>query len=287
MFDPKPNRYPYPKKTDEHYLIVKKNNGAVFDKDYPYVDKSKGFRFRQTLVRLLLYLVVWPALHVRLGFRIEGKQNLKKNRELLRKGAVSCCNHVHMWDYLGIMRAIRPTRPNILAWAPNLRGENAKLIRIVGGIPIPENDLPATFAYLRAIRDLLEEGGWLHVYSEGSMWEYYQPIRPFKKGAAYFACRHNKPLIPLAYSYRKPSWWRKKLFKQYATFTLHIGEPLFADPNLEKTAQVDDLTRRSHEAVCRLAGIDPKENPYGPIFADDERVDYYTDEYGIGYKGSW
>ena len=51
-------------------------------------------------------------------------------------------------------------------------------------------------------------------------------------------------------------------------------------------AQVD-LTTRVHDEVCRLAGINPEDNLYKPVFHNDKRVDYYTTKYGKGYKGSW
>ena len=183
MFDPKTNKYPYPLETDRHYLEVHKNRGIVFDASYPYVDRSRSFRFRQGVVRLLLNILVFPLCRIRLGLKIEGRENLKKHRETLRNGTLSVCNHVHMWDYLSVMRAIRPFRPNLLSWAPNINGENGTLIRLVGGIPIPDSDLSGTMAYLKAVKDLLNNHGWLHVYAEGSMWEYYAPIRPFKRGA--------------------------------------------------------------------------------------------------------
>ena len=34
-FDPKTNKYPYPTYTAEHYLVVKKNRGIIFDDKYP------------------------------------------------------------------------------------------------------------------------------------------------------------------------------------------------------------------------------------------------------------
>ena len=287
MFDPKTNKYPYPEDTDQHYLDVKKNDGTVFDKDYPYWDRSKGFVAKQKLSRILLNVIVFPVMRIRLGLKIEGRENLKKHRDVIKDGVVSCCNHVHMWDYIGIMRGIRPVWPNILVWAPNVRGENGRMIRMVGGIPIPEGSLSATAAYLEDVKELLDAGGWLHIYAEGSMWEYYQPIRPFKRGVAYIAIRNHKPVIPLAYTYREPGWIRKHIFHQIACFTLHIGEPLTADPELKGKAAEVDLTTRCHAAVCRLAGIDPEKNLYPPVFDHSKRVDYYTTEYGIGYKGSW
>ena len=273
--------------TDRHYLEVHKDRGIVFDTEYPYIDRSKSFRFKQSLIRILLNVVVFPLCRIRLGLKIEGRENLKKHKAILDNGVVSIANHVHMWDYIAVMRAIRPFRSNLLSWAPNINGENGTLIRMVGGIPIPENNIAATKTYLKAIRDLLRnDHGWLHIYPEGSMWEYYAPIRPFKRGAAHIACVSDKPILPLGFSYREPGWVRKKIFHQIATFTVRIGEPLFPDKTLQPKEQENDLTERSHDAVCRLVGIEAKDNLYPSVFNDSKRIDYYTDIYGVGYKGS-
>lgn len=274
MFDPKTHKFPYTEYTDEHYLVVKKNNGLVFDKDYPYIDTSKSFLRKQKWFRVLLNTMVFPITWITLGLKVKGKENLKKYKDVLDKGVVSVCNHVHLFDYLGILSVIRPRHPYVLTWAPNVRGENGKNMRMVGCVPIPENDMQATVSYFNAIEKLLDDDGWLHVYSEGSMWEYYAPIRPFKKGPAYFACLHNKPILPMAYSYRKPTWIRK-IFGQPARFTLNIGEPIYPNLDLPKHEREADLTIRSHQAVCRLAGIDPEENIYPPLFAKNKRIDYY------------
>ena len=279
-FDPQPTKYPFPESTDKHYITLKKDDGTVFDESYPYVDRSFGMRFRQFWVRVLLNVIVFPAARVRLGLRIHGKDKLKNHRELLKRGAVSVSNHVHFWDYICVMRAVRPVKPYVPVWAPNVRGENAALIRLVRGIPIPEGDLHATRAFSQAVDGVLD-GGWFHVYAEGSMWEFYRPIRPFKTGAAYIAIRNEKPIVPMAFSYRRPGWIRRKIFGQLALFDLNIGEPIFADDSMPKRERVSDLTARCHAAVCELAGIKPEENIYPAIFNDTKRVDYYTDKYGV------
>ena len=286
MFDPKTNKFPYPEYTDQHYLHVKKNDGTVFDKNYPYIDNSKSFKFQRFWLMILIRTLVTLVTYVRLGLKVEGRKNLKKYKDVIKNGVVSCCNHVHLFDYLAIMAATNPIKTNVLVWAPNIRGENGKNMRLLGGIPIPENDVQATISYFNAIDKLLNKGGWLHIYPEGSMWEFYAPIRPFKKGAAYFACASNKPIIPLAFSYREPNWIRKHIFKQIATFTLHIGEPIYPDNSLEKYIKEEELTKRVHKAICELAGINPKDNIYEPIFNHSKRIDYYTSTYGVNYKGS-
>ena len=287
-FDPRCTKFPYPIDTDNHYLVVKKNNGLVFDKDYPYIDESKGFRFKRGWFRFLMFFLAFPVSQIRMGLKIKGRKNLKKHKDVIKKGIVSVCNHVHMWDYISLSHAIWPYKPHVLSWAPDIRGENGAFIRLSGGIPIPDNgDLRAQIAYIKATKKMLNDGGWLQIYSEGSMWEYYQPIRPFKRGAAYFALKCDKPLLPIAYSYRKPGWIRRKIFHQIACYTINIGEPIYVDKSLPAEEQEDDLTRRSHEEVCRLAGIEPSKNIYPPLFDDSKRIDYYADTYGEGYKGSW
>ena len=287
MFDPKTDRFPYPPDTDKHYLKVHMDRGIVFDTEYPYIDRSKGFLFRQGVVRFLLNAFVFRIAAIRMGLKIEGRENIRKYKDILKNGVVSVANHVHMWDYIAVMTAIRPFRSNLLAWAPNVNGENGTLIRMVGGIPIPEGNTAATKTYLKVMRDLLQNRhGWLHIYAEGSMWEYYRPVRPFKRGAAHIACDSDKPILPLGFSYREPGWIRKHIFRQIATFTLHVGEPLFPNKELNAKEREKDLLIRSHEAVCRLVGIDPEENLYPAVFDNSKRIDYYTTTYGVGYKGS-
>ena len=273
MFIPEAhNKFPYPEDTSSHYITVKMDRGFVFDKDYPYVDYSKGFAFKRFWVRLLLRLIVFPLARVRMGLRIKGKANLKGNKDLLKKGAITICNHVHFWDYICVMKALHNYRwPYLLAWDKNVNGESGPLVRFVGGIPIPEHDNEATLAFTKSITKLLDDGNFLQIYSEGSMWEYYAPIRPFKRGAASIAIKNDKPIIPMAFSYRKPGWIRRKIFKQMALFTLHIGEPLYPNKELEKSAQIDDLTIRAHETMCVLAGVE--KNPYPPIYNRSKRID--------------
>ncbi len=286
-FDPQPDRFPYPEITDRHYLVLKKNNGAVFDEHYPFVDDSLFFRFKAGFLRLVEWVFGFWFVALRMGLRVKGRDVLKRHRDLLRQGAVSCCNHVFMLDFVAVTYALRPARPKVLVWAPNIRGENGRYIRWAGGIPVPDEGARATQACLHAVGDLLNSGRWLHIFAEGSMWEWYAPIRPFKRGAAFLACRYGKPLLPMAFSYRPAGWLRRKLFNQTACMTLTIGEPLLADETLPKKERELDLQVRSHQAVCRLAGIAPEDNIYPPVFHQTRRVDYYTDTYGVGYKGSW
>lgn len=264
----------YPDRTDGHYLKIEHDDGTVFDKNYPYIDESKKFRFKRWWVRFLLYVLIFPFCYIRMGLKVRGKKNIKKNKKLLKQGALSICNHVHMWDYIMVMNAIKPIRPHVLVWNKNVSDKSGPLVRLVGGIPIPENDMSATLVYLDAIKKLLNQGGWLHLYPEGSMWEFHRLIRPFKKGVAHLARMFDKPVVPMAISYRKPSWIRRNIFHQKACFNLCIGEPIFLNKELPIKEQEIDLINRCHEAVVNLAGLTKEENRYNAVFDNDKRIDY-------------
>ena len=274
MFHPHSTKYPYTEYTDQHYLVVKKNNGLVFDENYQYIDESRKSKTASFWTRVVLYILVWPILcFFMMGLRIKGRNKLKYFKDQLAHGAITISNHIHLWDYIANMKALRPRKTNVIIWAPNIRGENGKMMRAVGGIPIPDDNKEGTRAFNEALGRLLENDGWLHVYAEGSMWEYYPYIRPFKLGAFSLACRYNKPILPLGFSFRKPSWIRKHIFKQDAAITLTIGEPIFKDDSLSEAEQRLDLAKRTHEAICKLANIEEGKNLYPPIFNHNKRVD--------------
>lgn len=275
MFTPDNSQFKYPEDTSGHYAQIKMDRGIKFDKNYPYIDYSFAFRFKRFWVRLLLRLIVFPMAKIKMGIRVTGKYNLKKYKKELANGAVSISNHVHYWDYICIMKALHNYRWSyLLSWDKNINNDSGPLVRLVGGIPIPNNDIEATVAFSKALQKMLKDKGLLHIYPEGSMWEYYRPIRPFKIGAASIAIKADVPILPMAFTYRKPSKFRMKYFHQLALFDLHIGEPLFANKDLERNEQIKDLTIRAHKAVTFLAGYQ-HDNIYEPIYNNSKKIDKY------------
>ena len=279
MFDPKPTRYPFPEQTDRHYLKLKMDRKIIFDEDYPYIDNSKWFLFKRAMARIAMLVAAFPVCTVRMGLKIRGKENRKKYRDILSGGFVSVSNHVHMWDSLAVMKALYFRKPAVIVWDKNVNGENGTLIRLVGGIPIPVESFRAMHVFNNTVNEYLKSGNWVHICAEGSMWEYYMPVRPFKQGTFYIAYRAGVPVLPIGFSYREPKGIYK-LVRSQALFTLNIGEPLFFRKDLPKNEAIEDMTVRAHRAVCELCGIDPDRNLYPPVFNDSRRVDYYTTEYG-------
>ena len=271
MFDPKSKKYPYPEYTDMHYLKIKKDKKIIFDESYPYLDKTKSFKFKKFLVRILLRLIVFPMTKIRLGLKIYNKKLLKLYKKDLKEGLIIVSNHIHMWDYLAILRLVKPIKPYVLVWDRNINGESGNLVRLVGGIPIPETTIGAKKKFLEAIKELMDNNKCMHVYPEGSMWELYPYLRPFKKGAFRFAYEYDKKILPLVFSFRRPNWVRRVIFKQEACLNLSVCEMKMANKDLDKNDAIEDLTVSTFDEMVKVAGIE--NNPYPPIFKNNKKVE--------------
>ena len=284
-YDPKVNKFPYPSDTSMHYLKKDCVINLDLNEKYQYIDESIKFKRKLKFFRFIVRLIVFPLVKIRLNLKIVGRKNLKLYKDVLKDGAITVCNHVHMWDYLAISMALKKADIKFLAWKKNLEASNRGLVKLAGGIPIPEDNIKGSLKFVKEINNYLNNKGWLHIYAEGSMWEFYRPIRPFKDGFAYFSIKNNKPILPLAISYRKNGFIRSKIFKSPASLTINIGKPIIPLKNQNYKEYKDEFMKLIHKEVVSLAFI--KDNYYEPIYNNSKRIDYYTDSYGIGYKKSF
>ena len=250
--------YQYPEIQDQHMMKVIEKYHPSLDENYVYRDKSFGWRFRHFWLNVLLNTIVLPVVVVRYAVKVNGRENLRQNKELLKKGFVTVSNHVIEWDYLTILHAFFPKKAYFPIWSRNMETPMAPLFKSIGGIPVPTS-VHAGRKFTAAMDSVLDEGKWLHVFAEGSMWYFYPAIREFHRGSAVFAVKHSAPLIPIAISYREP-WGLYRLFKKYPNLTVNIGEPLLPDQNLNQKEAAKDLTERARQSVMKMMGIDSEEN---------------------------
>jgi 1-acyl-sn-glycerol-3-phosphate acyltransferase len=253
----------YPDNPDEHMSLSEKIRELRLSAEYPFLDRSLKFRFSSGLLHLGIFTLAFIISSLRFGLKIEGRNILKKHRRLLKNGALTVSNHVLRWDFLCILQAVRFRRLYYPAWKDNLMGRDRNLIRWTGGIPVPE-EIHLIRYFNQAFDQLHAEKKWFHVFPEASRWDYFQPIRPFKKGMFSMAFKYNIPVIPLAFSYRKP-WGPYALLnklrkKNLPLVTLRIGEPILPNRDLKRREAVEALRKACHEKIAELAGIE--NNPY-------------------------
>ena len=263
--------YVYPERSDEHMITVKHLRDTNFDEHYQYLEKGFFHKVKRAVLWVGLNTVGFLACTIRHGLKIYGKENLRKHKKLLSNGAITICNHVFMWDYLCVLKAIRPRLQYHAGWKINFEGPNGPLIRWVGGIPIPTGNLRAMVKWQKAIEEVLNRKQWLHFFPEGSMWFYYPDIRPLKKAIFKFAVKFNKPVIPMSISFRpRKGLW--KLIGKKPLADLHIGEPLIPDMSLPMEEAIDKLHKEAYHVMQVMNGI----NPGDPTYNTNQDIDTYV-----------
>ena len=257
----------------EHRVAVKKasknRHQYVFDDTYPYIDRTLGYLIQRNIIGpLFIWFVVNIANRLKYGLRIKGRKNLRDFKKELKKGAVAVCNHVYPFDAAAVKQALQPMRNIwIPMYAKHFNGGQYWFVRYVGGIPVPE-----TMSGLRKFNEAFDyyhgRGEWILVFPEEVRWDYYQPIRPFRKGAFSMAYKYNAPIVPCVITYRERTGIYK-LFgaKDIPLFTINVGKPIMPDATKSRKEEVDRLRIQAHSIMEQMAGIE--HNPW-PAIPDEE-----------------
>ena len=262
--------FSYPERSDAHMLELKRTRDIELSPDYQYMPKGFWFRVKRALVAAVLHVVVFPLMRLTHGLKIYGRENLKKHKQALKNGAITVSNHVFMWDYLCVLKAIRPHISYFPAWKPNFESGFQPFMRILGGMPIPEGDIHSMISFKKAMDEVVESGRWLHVFAEGSLWYFYPDIRPLKPAVFTYAVKYEKPLIPISMSFRPRKGWRR-IFGKGPFVDLHIAEPIYADPSLAPADAADELRARAYKIMQKMNGIEPGD----PTYNEDQCIEHY------------
>ena len=125
----------YPEQDPDEHIMPVRYDGTevVLDENYPYLDDSFRYRFNHFMNATLLRLLVMHVNRLRYGLKVEGREKLRRNKALLRNGAITVCNHVYRWDLSCVLHAIRPHRTWFPIYGEHLRGKDAWFMRYLGG----------------------------------------------------------------------------------------------------------------------------------------------------------
>lgn len=253
--------YKYPERSDQHMITVKHLRDTHFDENYQYLPKGFWHKVKRACLWIAMNVIGFLLCTIRHGLRVHGRKNLRKHKQVLKNGAITIANHVFMWDYIAVLKAIRPRLQYFMAWKTNYEGPNGPLIKFAGGIPIPIDNFRAMAKFANAVDTVLAENKWLHVYPEGSMWFYYPDIRPLKPAVFRFAVKHNKPVVPLVFTFRRRKGiWR--IFSKNPFVDIHVGEPLLPDTTLTPKQATDKLHKEAYHIMQVMAGINPGDENY-------------------------
>ncbi len=245
--------YTYPKKQDEHMLVVKKKYEVDLSGGYIYRNDTAWYKFKRFWVRALLHLIVCPVTRIRYALKIEGKID----RDIIKNGVMTVCNHTVYWEPF-IFRCALPFRNcEFPIWRTNMESALAPMYKLSGALPVPDkcDGIDAIRGFKRAMNEVLEEGKWLHFFPEGSLWYFYAPIREFKQTAFTLAAAHDVPVIPMTVTFREPKGIYK-LFKKEPCLTLKVGEAEYADKLMDVRASAKELMEKCRRSMIKMAGFE-------------------------------
>lgn len=233
------------------------DRNIAFDENYPYLDDSLSFKIQNWIgYYMLLYPLVFTLNHIRFGLRIQGREILKKYREELKGGAITISNHMYRLDCPVVLEAVRANRhTRIPMFAANFNTKDNWFMKQVGGIPLPDS-MAALKKFNAAFDEFHRRGWWFHIFPEAARWDFYKPLRPFRKGAFTMAYKYGMPIVPCAITYRE----RTGIYKLFGKpteplLTVTIGEPVFPDKGNCRKDEVERMRTEAHLRIQKMAGI--------------------------------
>ena len=225
-----------------------------FDETYPYLDKSLKFKIWHVLIYLTTWIAAFPVNRIRFGLRIEGREKIRQNRKLFANGVMTVCNHVHRWDMICVLQAMRFRKAWIPMWSEPFNGKDGFLMKHIGGIAIPDN-YKGLRKFDQALDELHTRKQWIHIFPESCSWPFYAPLRPFKTGAFNIAYKYSLPIIPMVISFRPRTGWRRFFGKGEPLITIHVGDPIVPDLNAPRKEEVARICDLAHKTMLDMAGI--------------------------------
>ena len=129
----------------------------------------------------------------------------------------------------------------------------------------------------------LKDGKKVHFYPEGSLWQYYTGIRPFKKGAFHMAIDAGVPIIP-AVLVQRPCTGLRRIFRKKSLFKVIICPAVYADPALSGVRQVEELRDRTRKIMCNALEKDQyslhMETEHEALYSDPEESTSMAKQHG-------
>ncbi len=254
---------------DTHTTKFNTSNQKNINGEYVFVPKNLVYRVTRTLVKAIVNLFGPIVTKVAFNLKVVGRENLKGV-----KSAITVSNHVHYLDVLMNMLALGGKKFYIVGAPHNMkRGIAGYLLKAGGMLPL-STSLSASKNLKATITNILNKGGFVHMYAESALWFRYEKSRPLKIGAFKMACENNVPVVPIVILFRNKN--KLEFFRKKKTITLKICKPIYPDENLplreRATKMMNDCQETYNNTICDFYGYD--RSTYS-IFPTPEELNYY------------
>ncbi len=137
-----------------------------------------------------LYVFIWPLFRLLFHPKVRGRENIPKSGAIIFAG-----NHKSNLDCV-LLATCLWRQVHFMAKDELFRGAAGGFFRALGTIPVNRRIRDASA--LSEAQKVLEAGGIIGIFPEGSFNRTKETVMPFKPGAARMAARSHAALIPFA-----------------------------------------------------------------------------------------
>lgn len=219
--------------------------------DIEYIRKTTAERMRTKFAykmarRFVNKLIDEKKLIIK---EIKGIENFKG----LQSGAVITCNHFNAFDSFAIQMAYEAAEQPQRTFYRVIREGNYTsfpgfygfLMRHCNTLPLSSNHRTMQ-KFSEAIDQLLQEGHFVLVYPEQSMWWNYRKPKPLKSGAFMFAAKNNVPVLPCFITMQDTDKKGEDGYPEQA-YTIHIGEPIYPAQGVSYRVNMKTMMEKNAE----------------------------------------
>lgn len=176
-----------------------------------------------------------------------------ENFRNLQSGAVVTCNHFNAFDSFAMQVAYdksehrrrklyRVIKEGNYTSFPGFYGF---LMRNCNTLPLSSN-FETMKKFVLAVDELLQDGNFVLIYPEQSMWWNYRKPKPLKKGAYTFAAKNHVPVLPCFITMQDSDIMDDDGFP-VQEYTIHIAKPIYPDENKSHSENVEYLRMKNYE----------------------------------------
>ncbi len=178
---------------------------------------------------------------------IKGIENFKA----LQSGAIITCNHFNAFDSFAIQLAYEAAEQPDRTFYRVIREGNYTsfpgfygfLMRHCNTLPLSSNR-KTMVKFMEAINQILQEGHFVLVYPEQSMWWNYRKPKPLKTGAYLFAAKNKVPVLPCFITMQDSDIKGEDGFA-VQEYTIHIGEAIYPEEGVSYRINMERMLKEN------------------------------------------
>lgn len=171
----------------------------------------------------------------------------------LDSGAIITCNHFNALDSFAIQVVYEAAEQKKRKFYRVIREGNytnfpgfyGMLMRNCNTFPLSSN-MKTMKKFMQSMDTVLQNGHFMLIYPEQSMWWNYRKPKPLKKGAFTFAARNNVPVLPCFITMEDSDILGEDGFYVQA-YTVHVSEPIYPDSRKSRAVNVEEMREKNYQ----------------------------------------